>query len=133
MNPLFPPTALRAQNRCEYCRAPGAAFNFSFEVEHILPVFFGGSDALDNLALACRACNAFKSARQTGTDPETGQSVPLFHPRQQIWNDHFQFAPTENTLIGLTPTGRATAAMLRFNSAEQQTARRMWMRLELFP
>ena len=125
MNPLFPEPALRAQNRCEYCHAPGAAFNFSFEVEHILPAASGGTDSPENLALACRACNAFKSARQTGTDPETGQSVSLFHPRQQIWSDHFQFAPTESALIGLTPTGRATAAVMQFNSAEQQTARRM--------
>lgn len=133
MNSLLPPVALRAQNRCEYCRAPGAAFNFSFDVEHILPVAFGGADALDNPALACRACNAFKSARQTGTDPETGRSVPLFHPRLQTWSDHFQFAPEENALSGRTPTGRATAAVMQFNSAEQRTARRMWIRLELFP
>ena len=82
MNPLLPFVALRALNRCEYCRAPGAAFNFSLEVEHILPAASGGASAPDNLALACRACNAFKSARQTGTDPEAGQSVPLFHPRR---------------------------------------------------
>lgn len=133
MNPLLLIAAPRAQNRCEYCRAPAAAFNFSFEVEHILPVSLGGSDAPDNLALACRSCNAFKSARQTGTDPQTGQTVPLFHPRQQTWSDHFQYVPQEYLLTGLTPVGRATISVMQLNSAEQRTARRMRERLELFP
>ena len=69
MNPLLPAVARRARNRCEYCHAPATAFNFALEVDHIVPASQGGGDAMENLALACRSCNAFKATRQTGTDP----------------------------------------------------------------
>jgi hypothetical protein len=34
MNPLYARVAARAGDRCEYCHAPEAVFNFPFEVEH---------------------------------------------------------------------------------------------------
>jgi HNH endonuclease len=68
VNPLYPVVAERAVYRCEYCHAPEVVFNFPFEVEHILPQARGGTDALDNLALACHACNLFKSDFKTGQD-----------------------------------------------------------------
>ena len=61
MNPFYDRAAERTQHRCEYCHAPESIFNFAFEVEHLLPVSRGGSDALINLALACSACNRYKS------------------------------------------------------------------------
>ena len=61
MNPLYPGVAERAGERCEYCRAPEQVFNFAFEVEHILPRASGGDNASGNLALACEACNLYKS------------------------------------------------------------------------
>lgn len=45
------------KNRCQYCGADGAT-----EVEHILPRAKGGTDALENLTLACGPCNRRKSA-----------------------------------------------------------------------
>lgn len=133
MNPLYPTVAQRANHRCEYCHAPEPAFNTLFEVEHIVPVARGGEDVSENLALACRACNAFKAVRQTGIDPETQALTPLFHPRRDLWDDHFTVDLTTNTLIGVTPTGRATITALQLNHPLQLQARQHWRRLELFP
>ena len=36
----------------------------------------------------------------SGIDPETGTVVPLFHPRQDSWDDHFRWDHVE--LVGLT-------------------------------
>jgi hypothetical protein len=48
----------RAGLRCEYCRlAQAAASSIRFHIEHIRPPQHGGSDQLDNLALACPNCN----------------------------------------------------------------------------
>ena len=133
MNPLHPEVARRADNRCEYCHAPQSISNFEFEVEHITPVSSGGNDDMENLALSCRACNAFKSTRQTGIDPQTQMVVPLFHPRQDVWTDHFRVDALTLAITGLTPTGRATAAILQMDRLTQQTARQLWQILELFP
>ena len=133
MNPLYPEVARRAGNRCEYCHAPQSVVNFEFEVEHVTPLTSGGSNDLNNLALSCRACNAFKAARQTGIDLQTQTVVPLFHPRQDVWADHFSVDTQTLTITGLTLTGRATVATLQMDSLAQQTARRLWQILELFP
>ena len=73
----------RAQNACEYCHlhqddSPLAALH----VEHIIPKIYGGSDDLDNLALACIDCNLHKGTNLTGIDPETSEITQLFHPRR---------------------------------------------------
>ena len=133
MKPLYPEVSERAQKRCEYCHAPAEAFNFPFDIEHIKPVSAGGSDNLDNLALACRSCNVFKSSRQQAPDPETNKITPLFHPRNHNWDEHFQVDSEYLQVMGQTAIGRATVAILQINSAEQQFARRQWKRLGLFP
>ena len=43
---------------CYYCRELVAPDDI--EVDHMLPVSRGGSDALDNLVVACRSCNQEK-------------------------------------------------------------------------
>jgi len=49
-------------------------------IDHIIPQVAGGSDDFDNLCLACPTCNSAKHDFQTGTDPKTSESVPLFNP-----------------------------------------------------
>src|SRR5262252_7659432 len=82
----------RAHNACEYCHlhqddSPLAALH----VEHIVPRSHGGSDDLDNLALACIDCNLHKGTNLTGIDPETQALTELFHPRRHDWGEHFQW------------------------------------------
>lgn len=132
MNPRYPSVARRAGHRCEYCHAPEVAFNFPFEVEHIAPSSHGGAVAEENLALGCRSCNLFKSDRINGRDPVSGETVRLFHPRQDRWEEHFAIE-LDNVIIGLTPIGRATVEALRMNSPHQLEARRQWRVLQMFP
>jgi 5-methylcytosine-specific restriction endonuclease McrA len=133
MNPRYPLVAGRADHRCEYCRAPEAIFNLPFEVEHIIPRSREGGDDESNWALACRSCNLYKSDQLEGLDEVTGETVRLFHPRQDRWEDHFRIEAESGTIVGLTPIGRATVATFRVNRPHQLAARRQWMRLRLFP
>ena len=133
MNPLYSKVADRALHRCEYRHAPEAVFNFPFEVEHVYPQSYGGSDDQANLALACRSCNLFKSNTIEFLDSETQMVVPLFHPQQDKWDEHFRVVLATGEIIGLTPMGRATVQCLKLNSEVQQTARKQWARLGLFP
>ncbi len=133
MNAHYPLVAERAEHRCEYCHAPEAIFNFAFEVEHIRAVAHSGPDDKSNLALACRACNLYKTAHLTGIDEVSQSEVLLFNPRQQRWEEHFNVDPESCEIRGLTPIGRATVARLRMNSQPQLDARRQWQDLGIFP
>ena len=133
MNPHYPAVAHRAAHRCEYCRAPEAIFNFPFEVEHIVATSRQGVEELENLALACRACNLHKSDRLSGLDAITLAEVRLFHPRQDIWDEHFRILQDTGRIEGVTPVGRVTVTVLELNSPIQLEARKQWMRLGLFP
>jgi hypothetical protein len=103
----------RAGNCCEYCGLDQAGQIATFHVDHVIPIKAGGETADDNLALACVSCSLRKAARQAAVDPQTGQVVPIFHPRQQAWHDHFRWEGVH--VIGLTPTGRATVAAFDMN------------------
>ena len=125
MNPRYARVADRAEHSCEYCRAPEAVFNAPFEVEHIIPRLHGGTDTEENLALACRSCNGHKAAAVTHMDPQIGQTVELFHPRQDRWREHFRVDADTAEVVGITSAGRATVARLSMNSASQVGARRL--------
>jgi len=108
----------RAEDRCEYCRLRQEhAPLWRHQVEHIIAIKHGGSDDLDNLAWACVRCNLRKSSNLSGIDNVTGQVVELFNPRIQSWHDHFAYQGAE--IIGLTPTGRATTAVLNMNELKR--------------
>jgi hypothetical protein len=104
----------RAGHRCEYCKMHQALQGSTFHVEHILPEALGGPTNLDNLAFACPSCNLHKSNRTDAEDSESAAIAPLFHPRQQVWTEHFRWQ--DKIIEGLTPTGRATIAALQINS-----------------
>lgn len=106
---------LRAADRCEYCGIHQDRDPFyRFHVEHIIPKQHGGSDDETNLALACHHCNLHKGPNLTGIDPLTQLITPLFHPRQQRWEDNFEFVGTQ--IQGRTSVGRTTVVVLAMNS-----------------
>ena len=107
--------AARAGRCCEYCRSQEAYATQVFSLEHIDPLSRSGTDDLENLAYACQGCNNHKYNHTNATDPQTGQLVPLFHPRRQVWEDHFTWSPDLTEVVGVTPTGRATVAALHLN------------------
>ena len=117
------------KNRCAYCQAPEELAVTTFDVDHIAPVSAGGATTVDNLCLACPACNRHKGARQSAPDPQTGQSAPLYHPRRQDWSAHFEWSEDKSLVVGLTPIGRATIEALRMNRSQIVRLRRLWAKM----
>lgn len=108
----------RAGQCCEYCRVAQSARLIRFQIDHIIAVKHGGQDDEENLCLACYECNGYKGSNVAGLDPDTGEAAKLFNPRQQAWEDHFRLN-SDATITGLTPEGRTTLAVLRFNDDER--------------
>ena len=121
-----------ARGCCEYCRSQ-ERFVDPFEIDHIVPRIRGGETTLDNLALACRGCNSNKHDKIQGHDPATDNIVPLYHPRQQRWREHFEWDEDFTLIRGLTPTGRATVETLRLNRDERVDQRRILRMAGLHP
>jgi HNH endonuclease len=117
----------QAKYRCEYCRTFSRLTGMPLVMEHILPKSMGGPDLRENLAASCYRCNEFKGVKTHAIDPETGQLVPLFNPRQQTWAEHFTWVNGGTHVAGITPTGRASAIALRLNNDYMTEARALWM------
>lgn len=100
---------------CAYCYTREAVTGQPMSIDHVLPVSMGGKTAFDNLCFCCRRCNEFKGSKVDATDPLTGKTVRLFHPRQDHWQDHFEWDETGAFILGLTSVGRATILGLRLN------------------
>jgi hypothetical protein len=105
----------RAQGRCEYCQSQADYATETFAVDHIVPRSRGGTNDLDNLALACSGCNGRKYNKLEAPDPATGELTPLWNPRQQQWEEHFCWSEDYTQIIALTPSGRATLEALQLN------------------
>ncbi len=86
--------ARRAENRCEYCRLSQKGQEATFHVDHIIPVVSSSETAAENLALACVSCSLRKGAKETAFDIETQKKVGIFHPRNDDWNEHFEWSET---------------------------------------
>lgn len=107
--------------------------NVTFEVDHIVPQTAGGPTQSGNLALSCPLCNGSKGARTHARDPVTGRDVLLFHPRRQNWFRHFRWAGDQQTIEGVTRTGRATVAALRLNNPNLLRLRTIWLAIGSAP
>jgi HNH endonuclease len=105
----------RAQGLCEYCHALEEWQYVRFTIDHIQPRSQGGSDDLNNLALACFHCNRKKYDKTSEIDPETGIESQLFNPRRNLWAEHFIWSSDQLQLLGLTSIGRATVVALECN------------------
>jgi hypothetical protein len=105
----------RAQWCCEYCRSQASVALQSFAVDHIQPRNQGGETTLENLASSCPGCNAHKYNKSTAIDPLSGERVPLYHPRNDRWEEHFAWSSDFTLIVGLTPSGRATVEGLNMN------------------
>jgi len=123
----------RAGARCEYCQIPDEAQVATFHCDHCIPESKGGPTAEDNLAWACPRCNGSKLAATHAPDPQTGETVPLFNPRTDRWEDHFQWSDDLLIVEPLSLTGRATAALLKMNRPKLQHIRALMLELGLHP
>jgi hypothetical protein len=123
----------RASYCCEYCRLPEAQVAIPFEVEHIVAKQHGGSDALGNLANACLHCNRHKGPNLSGIDRVTSRTklIRLFNPRRHRWGRHFAFDGPR--LVGRTPIGRVTVAVLNMNDPFMVVLREELIEEGLYP
>lgn len=116
----------RAGGLCEYCRISERFTLALHELDHVIAAKHGGRTVADNLALACAICNRFKGSDIASIDPQTGDLTPLFHPRVDLWEDHYEFR--DGKILGLTVLGRATAFLLRMNRPTRVRERRILQR-----
>jgi hypothetical protein len=121
----------RARGRCEYCGVHEEDVGAPHEPDHIVAEQHGGKTTAQNLAYACYQCNRYKGSNLASVDPESGQPVFLFHPRRDTWADHFQINGA--LIIGLTPVGRTTSALLKFNAPERLESRRLLLLAQRYP
>jgi HNH endonuclease len=96
-----------------------------------LPQSLGGSDDLENLALACHRCNERHYNFIMAINPQTQAETSLFNPREQQWSDHFIWSKDGIIIIPKSVTG-TTCKRFDFNDERRdepsiQTARRFWV------
>ena len=113
----------QARGCCEYCLIPDIAAFAPHEIDHIVAEKHGGLTESGNLALSCTLCNKHKGSDLTSIDPETGEIVPLYHPRHDLWPEHFQLQGAE--IVPLTSKGRVTARLLQLNRYDRVEERQL--------
>ena len=119
MSSTYIPVALRqlvyerANAQCEYCLIPEDVVFAPHEIDHIIAEKHGGPTEANNLALSCTLCNKYKGSDIASVDPYTEQIVPLYHPRQNQWFEHFRLNDAE--FVPRTPIGRVTIQLLQLN------------------
>ena len=118
---------------CAYCRTLEELTVTTFEFEHIIPRSAGGQTTFENLCLSCPSCNRHKAHRQSAIDLITNETVALFHPHRQEWEEHFDWSEDGTEILGLSPTGRATISALKMNRPQLVRIRRMWVKMGEHP
>ena len=113
----------RANGCCEYCLIPEMAVLFTHQVDHIIAEKHGGLTEAFNLALACVLCNKYKGSDIASIDVETDEVVRLFHPRRDVWKDHFVLSAGK--IKPLSAIGRVTLNLLQCNRAERISEREL--------
>lgn len=121
----------RANGCCEYCRMPQELDVQPFQLDHIRAQKHSGRTTTANLALCCLPCNSYKGANVAGYDPESDELCPLFNPRLDDWDEHFEWAGSE--LLGKTAIDRTSVEVLRMNLPDRVEHRRLLIEAELFP
>lgn len=105
----------RSSNCCEYCKSQDKFSPVFFTIDHIVPPNQGGSHDPDNLAYACLLCNRLKWNKLTSYDPVTQTIVRIFHPREDVWSEHFQWSEDFLYIVSITQVGRGTVSALQLN------------------
>jgi hypothetical protein len=110
---------------------PQAFDDLPFQIDHIIARKHRGETQENNLALACFPCNNRKGPNIAGVDPETAQVVRLYHPRSDLWEEHFRWDGPR--LVGRTAIGRATVAVLEVNLPRRVALREALIDDGVFP
>lgn len=100
---------------CEYCWLPANFSSSSFQFDHIFPTSKGGLSVFRNLARCCAGCNGYKQDKIYYFDHLTHQLCRLYNPREDKWQEHFQWINDDLMIEGITGIGRATVQLLQLN------------------
>lgn len=100
---------------CEFCHSQAEYAFTPYSIETIVPQARDGRIEARNLALSCQGCSNHKYKKTEGLDTVSGETVELFHPRKDVWKEHFAWNEDASLLAGLTAKGRATIAELKLN------------------
>lgn len=107
----------RAQQCCEYCLLHEDDTYLGCHIDHIVSRKHGGSNALSNLAYACVYCNLYKGSDVGSFHQTTGMLTRFFHPRKDIWLEHFALVGMR--IVPKTDVVSVTAVILKLNHAER--------------
>lgn len=121
----------RASGRCEYCLIHQDFSIYSHEIDHIIPMKHGGQTNAENLALSCLSCNRYKGSDFATIDLVSGEIVPLFNPRRQVWNEHFSL--NNGRIQGTTQMGEVTVRLLKFNIPSRVLERKILIKQGRYP
>ena len=121
----------RARARCEYCHLPQHLTDLPHQLDHIRARKHRGTTIAPNLALSCAYCNGHKGPNVSGYDPQPGLLVPLFNPRTDSWNEHFEWDGP--LLVGKNPIARATVEVLGINATARIHLRQSLIQLGARP
>ena len=121
------------RERCCYCLTTELNSGIRLALDHVYPRSQGGATTFENVCLACRACNEFKSDTVNAIDLETGDLVRLFHPRTQVWHEHFEWVLEGTEVRGKTASGRVTVMALQMNRLAIVLSRRRWVQVGWHP
>lgn len=121
----------RANNACEYCKLPENLHPLPFQIDHIIAQQHGGPSEAENLCWACFRCNSHKGPNLSGFSWESREIVRLFNPRQDDWDEHFQWDGP--SLRGRTKIGDVTITVLTMNAPSYVALRESLIAEGLFP
>lgn len=105
----------RANNCCEYCKSQDKYSLTAFTIDHIIPKSLDGNSDFENLGYACFLCNRLKYNKLKSFDTNSERWIPLFNPRNDVWEENFAWSEDATKIIGITVIGRCTINELKLN------------------
>jgi len=129
--PLRRLVAERAKGLCEYCLIHQDDTFLGCQIEHVVSEKHGGKTTEENLAMACAFCNRFKGTDIATMAQNNGHLVRLFHPRSDLWSEHFQLQGSQ--IVGIGEVGTATATLLKFNHPDRMLERAELIAIGRYP
>ncbi len=124
----------RADHLCEYCLLHEEDTLFGCEVDHVVSEKHGGPTREDNLAYACFSCNRNKGSDIASLAPGTSILTRFFHPRLDLWREHFRLDTTDGiTIVPLTEIAEATVRIFGFNDSDRLLERQALQLADRYP
>lgn len=90
---------------------------YSAQIDHIISLKHGGTNALDNLAYSCWLCNSNKGSDIGSIKHSTREFLRFFNPRIDVWSEHFRLVSYR--IEPISDIGLVTEFIFGFNDGER--------------